>query len=251
MRKISFLGNGNIANSIIRTLKGKDIGEIVFIQDINAIEGKMDGIDIVNTPSEERYKEIDLVIECATASALEENIEYILKNANLMMFSITALSSPGFEEKLYALAKQYNRKVYIPHGAIFGLDGIKDGRENWDSITIETIKSPKSLGRENELRQVVFEGSTREACKQYPRNVNVHAAIAIAGIGFDRTISKIISDPSVNTNSHNVIISGKGIDIKMNISSYTEGGVSGMYTLLSAANSVCNLLDEGKIINII
>ncbi len=106
-------------------------------------------------------------------------------------------SDDEFAEKADKLCEKYGRRIYLPHGAILGLDGIFDGRYLWKEVTIETTKSPKSLGREDSVRTIVYEGPTREACKLYPRNVNVHAAVAIAGLGFEKTVSKIISDPAV------------------------------------------------------
>ena len=70
------------------------------------------------------------------------------------------------------------------------------------------------------------------------RNVNVHAALALAGIGFDKTHSKIVADPSVNTNTHEIHIVGKGIDFTIRVSSFSEGGVSGKYVPLSACGSL-------------
>ncbi len=90
--------------------------------------------------------------------------------------------------------------------------------------------------------QFLYEGSTREATKLYPRNVNVHAALALAGIGFDKTHSKIVADPSVNTNTHEIHIVGKGIDFTIRVSSFSEGGVSGKYVPLSACGSLDRVL---------
>lgn len=105
-------------------------------------------------------------------------------------------------------------------------------------MTVETVKSPTSLGRQDNRRSVVYEGPTREACVHFPRNVNVHAAVALAGIGFDRTISRIISDPEVSTNAHRISLSGDGISITLDISSYAAGAVTGAYTPYSACGSL-------------
>ena len=114
----------------------------------------------------------------------------------------------------------------------------------WESVEITTTKSPKSLGRTDTERTVVYEGPAREACRLYPRNVNVHAAIALAGIGFDRTKSRIVSDPAVSTNAHEIRLKGSGIDIAMHIESYAAGAVTGAYTPWSACGSLDRICGE-------
>ena len=104
-----------------------------------------------------------------------------------------------------------------------------------------TTKSPKSLGLDPAKFHepvVVFSGTTREACAAFPRNMNVHAAVALAGIGFDRTRSRIVADPSVSTNAHVISVTGEGIEFELRISSFTTGGVTGIYTPLSACGSL-------------
>lgn len=178
-------------------------------------------------------------------------LERILKQSDLFLFSVTSFADPQFEADARALTAKYGTHIYIPHGAILGLDGILDGRSGWESITIETTKNPASLGRDDQEYTVLYEGPTREACSLYPRNVNVHAAVAMAGIGFEKTHSKIISDPSVHTNTHVISVKGPGMDIQIRVSSFSEGGVTGKYTPLSACGSLHRLLDTKDVIKII
>lgn len=109
-------------------------------------------------------------------------------------------------------------------------------------MSIETTKSPASLGLSLTKKTVVFEGPTRAACAAFPRNVNVHAAVALAGIGFDKTQSRIVADPSVHTNTHRIQAEGEGIHIELLISSFTTGGVTGIYTPKSACGSLARAL---------
>lgn len=235
MKKIGFLGCGKIGQALLAHIKEEKAGEVIFIEDPNVA---LPGETIVRTPDAQRYREADLIVECATADVLRERIELILKNADLFMFSVTAFANEEFEKKARTLCREYHRQIYIPHGAVLGIDGIFDGRKIWEKVTVVTTKSPKSLAREDGERKVVYEGPTREACRLYPRNVNVHAAIALAGLGFDRTVSKIISDPSVSTNAHEIHLEGPGISIKMNVESFAAGAVTGAYTPHSACGSL-------------
>lgn len=116
----------------------------------------------------------------------------------------------------------------------------------WREVSIETVKSPKSLGLDGTERSVVYEGSTRGACGRFPRNVNVHAAVALAGLGFGRTRSRIVADPAVSTNAHTIRLKGDGMDITLQVSSFAAGAVTGAYTPHSACGSLDRVLGTGS-----
>lgn len=243
MLKLGFLGCGKIGKALVEEAEIHNNVEICFIQDL-VYENKDATYKIVKETREELYSKSDLVIESATAAVLKENIETILKHCDLMMFSVTAFSDPNFEEEAKELCRVYNRRIYIPHGAILGLDGIFDGNRIWEKVSIETVKNPQSLGRTDTEKTVLYEGSTREACGLFPRNVNVHAAVALAGIGFDKTVSKITADPAVSTNAHVITLEGEGVKMEIHVESFATGGVTGKYTPYSACGSLRRVIEE-------
>lgn len=241
MANIGFLGCGKIGKTMIKHIKTQNNHSVVFVQDPFFKNDCHVDCPIVKQLDETVCK-ADLIVECATADALKEYFEYYIQQGDMMIFSVTAFSDKEFAEKAYALSKRYNKRIYFPHGAILGLDGIFDAREILTSVVIETVKNPKSLGRDDTDRTVVYEGSTKEVCDLLPRNVNVHAAIALAGIGFEKTLSKVISDPDVDTNSHTIWIEGDGIRSRLEISSFSTGGITGQYTPVSACGSIDRIL---------
>jgi aspartate dehydrogenase len=244
MSKIGFLGCGKIGKAMLRHLLRGGEHSIAFVQDpLFENDCKLD-CPVVSDLDETLCK-ANLVVECATADVLKQSCEHYLHHGDLLVFSLTAFSDEVFTQKVSGLCKANGTHVYLPHGAILGLDGIFDAREILTSVKIETIKSPKSLGREDTGRTLVYEGPTREVCELYPRNVNVHAAVALAGLGFDQTQSKIISDPAVNTNSHSICVEGEGISFRLEISSFASGGVTGSYTPISACGSLDRILGGG------
>ena len=205
MSRVGFLGCGKIGMSMLEDLVSEGVHTVSFVQDPFWHAESFPDIPSVSESCEEYLQSTDLVVECATADG---------------------------------------RRVYLPHGAILGVDGIADGRGVIREVTIETVKNPKSLGRTDTARTVLFDGRTREACGLFPRNVNVHATVALAGIGFDRTRSRIISDPAVSTNSHHIKVAGDGIRFEIQISSEAGGGVTGKYTPYSASASLHRILDD-------
>lgn len=246
MKRIGFLGCGKIGKALAKHIIELEDTEISFIQDPGFQNDLGLTCPIITAPDEALYSHTDLIIECATASVLNANLEQILKNCDLMLFSVTAFSVPAFEAKVKELHASYGHHVYIPHGAVLGIDGLFDGRKIWKEVSIVTTKSPKSLGRTDTERTVVYDGPTREVCSLYPRNVNVHACIALAGIGFDRTHSTIISDPAVSTNAHLITLKGDGMDITLDVSSYAAGAVTGAYTPHSACGSLDRILSHSN-----
>lgn len=242
MKKIAFLGGGKIGKTMAAHVVQAESAEVAFVYDPYLKEADICGVKVVSELHESMFEGLDLVVECATAQVLAEHIEQVLKHCSFMPFSMTAFQDDGLLERAKKAAEDNGTCIYLPHGAILGLDGIFDGRSVLTSITIETVKNPKSLGREDAIRTVLYEGPTREATRLYPRNVNVHAAVALAGIGFDKTRSKIVSDPDVNTNTHIIHLVGAGIDFTIHVSSFSEGGVSGKYVPLSACGSLDRVL---------
>lgn len=251
MIKIGLLGCGKIGTAILNEIQKNHLAEVIFIQEQEGFACTDKDIRIIHTADEDVYREADLIIESATKAVLENSLDLILKHCDLLMFSVTAFAEKDFEDKVGALQKMHGRKIYIPHGAILGLDGIFDGKDLWKEVHIVTKKSPASLGRDDVETKVIFDGITRDACKLYPRNVNVHAAIALSGIGFDKTYSTIISCPSVNYNSHEITVISDDTTIKLEIRSTANGSITGSYTPVSAIGSVRRLLNSEERIRVI
>ena len=240
MEKVGFLGCGKIGSAILGDIREHNYAQVSFIQDPGY--SGADNAQVVSESKEELLEETDIVIETATAAVLKENVGIILKHCDLMVFSVTAFADEEFYKTVEDLQQKYGHRIFLPHGAILGVDGISDGAQILNSVTVETIKNPKSLGRDDVVRTVLYDGTTRGACGAYPRNVNVHATVALAGIGFDRTHSKIIADPQVHTNTHHITVEGEGIHFTIDVSSFADGGVTGKYTPYSAVGSVRRVL---------
>ena len=240
--RIGFLGYGKIGKAVAaHVLERGD--EVAFVQDPFVTDAG--GAPIVSEADERLLAGADLVVECAMASVLKDNFDAIIEHCSILCFSLTAFADEAFLAHAIDACERTGNTVFVPPGASLGLDGIADGSRIIESVSITTTKSPKSLGLDPAAYSeptVVLDGSTRDACSAFPRNVNVHAAVALAGIGFDRTQSRIVADPSVSTNAHVIEVKGEGIEFELHISSFTTGGVTGIYTPLSACGSIDRVL---------
>jgi len=251
MKKIGIIGYGTIGTYLVQKIKGDKELELAFVYDID--KNKTSSLEELCLDNFEDFstREANLIVECAMPQAVFDYAPLVLTNTDMLIFSITSLADDSFREKLEDICRENKTKLYVPHGAILGLDGIYDGRNVLKKVKITTIKNPKSLNRDDIKLTQVYSGSTKEACKLYPRNVNVHAALALAGIGFNNTISEIISDPNTDVNSHMIEAEGNGTEFKIEVKSKRKGLVTGTYTLESAYNTIKRICSKNYGINII
>jgi aspartate dehydrogenase len=164
------------------------------------------------------------------------------------------------KEKLLKLAK--NSRVYIPSGAICGIDGLKSASAGRiDSVTLTTRKPPKGLEGAPYLKErgidparfkdetVVFDGSAKDAIKGFPQNVNVSAVLSLAGIGAARTRVRIIASPGSERNIHEVEITGdfgKILTRTENVPSRTNPKTSAL-AILSAIATLGAIADRVRV----
>lgn len=241
-KKIGLIGFGVIGSYLFRRINEEGLMEVGFIFEVDT--KKTESVDsslLLTSFDEFEGRPVDLVVEAAIAQVVRELGPRILKKSDLLILSLCSLADDDFRQKMETTARNSGTSIYIPHGAILGLDGIYDGREVIEEVQITTTKNPKNLGLPDEgitKPVVVYEGPTRGACDKFPRNVNVHASIALAGLGFDKTRSKIVADPGATSMAHVIEVTGKGLRWKIEVESTPAGGVTGAYTPESAYQTV-------------
>jgi aspartate dehydrogenase len=170
-------------------------------------------IDIPIVALAEMPAHADLAVECAPAALIEQICRPMLAaGKQVMVLSCGALLP---RPDLIELAKQNGGRIIVPTGALLGLDAVAAAAEGKiNSVRMTTRKPPNGLFGApylvankisveglNEAKRV-FSGSAREAAAGFPANVNVAAALALAGIGPDRTVIDIWADPGVERNCH-------------------------------------------------
>jgi len=201
----------------------------------------------------------DLIIEAAGGSVVQSLAEEVFAaGKDLMVISAGALlDHPEIIEK----SRQTGCRLYVPSGAIAGLDGIKSAcAGEITHVTMTTRKPPKGLEGAPYLVQrgislaglteekEVFSGSAREACKGFPANVNVSAAVSLAGIGPDRTRIRILAVPGLQRNCHDIEIEGEFGRLHVHIENVpSENPKTGKLTALSIIRSVQDVVDPVRI----
>jgi aspartate dehydrogenase len=159
-----------------------------------------------------------LVVEAAGHDAFATHVPAILAaGVDVLAISVGALADEAVAEAVRAAATAGHARLRVPSGAIAALDAISAAAVGpIDRVSHTVRKPPASLLPEAEAAEVVrggvprelFAGPAREAALRYPANVNVVAAVSLAGIGLDRTEARVVADPSVTRNTHEVVAEG-------------------------------------------
>jgi aspartate dehydrogenase len=170
----------------------------------------------------------DIVVECAPASVLRDIAEPALAAGRMLIVLSCGALLDNFA--LVELARRQGGRILVPTGALLGLDAVQAAAQGEISrIHMITRKPPNGLdgapylvehgisvvGIGEALR--VFTGSAREAAQGFPANVNVAAALALAGIGPDRTTIEIWADPGVDRNIHRIEVEADAARLTMQI----------------------------------
>lgn len=214
--KLGLLGCGNISQGVVKAInEGKLHFSVTAVFDINAENAKKLADEIKPKPKiaeniDDFLQGIDIVFEGASQEAVILYSEKILSSKkHLMIMSIGAFVDDVFFKRLMKIAKENDVSIYLPSGAVLGIDGLKAAKlAGCGEVTLTTRKNPKNLGLDNKEEKVVFSGTAKEAVKKFPKNINVAAVISLAGIGFEKTKVLIISDPKVKENVHEIYTKG-------------------------------------------
>ena len=170
----------------------------------------------------------DVVVECAPAAVFAEVAEPAVRAGRILMpISVGALLSHWH---LVEIAAEHGARIIVPSGALLGLDAVKAAAQGRiDSVRMVTRKPPRSLTGSPYIEQhgidldkvdrplKVFEGTAREGAKGFPANVNVAAALGLAGVGVDATHLEVWADPTVNRNTHRITVEADSVRFELKI----------------------------------
>ena len=180
-------------------------------------------LDIAKLP-----RECDIIVEAAPAAIFEEVATAAIEAGCIFVPSSCGALLPRMH--LIDRARETGARIIIPTGALLGLDAVRAAAEGHVStVTIETRKPPGGLAGAPylELHQIdvsrittatlVFQGNAFDAAQGFPANVNVAAALALAGIGPERTMVEIWADPGVTRNTHTIRVEADEVRLTMTI----------------------------------
>ncbi|MBX6366426.1 MAG: aspartate dehydrogenase [Rhodospirillales bacterium] len=202
----------------------------------------------------------DIVVEAVPSAFFRAIAEPAIERGRLLMpLSVGALLD-HFD--LVARARETGARIHVPTGALIGLDAVRAAAEGTiHSVRMVTRKPPRSLAGAPHLEQKgisldgliaplrVFEGTAREGARGFPANVNVAAALSLAGIGPDRTMLEIWADPALERNTHRIEVDSDSAKFSMTIENLpsAENPKTGRITALSVIAALRGLVAELRV----
>ncbi|MBN1860494.1 MAG: aspartate dehydrogenase [Candidatus Thermoplasmatota archaeon] len=212
--RLGIIGCGAIGTDVAKAADAMTDIEKIYLFDIKPAAAKHLCSQVKKAsikPVKDFLEDVDLVFEAASQEAVIQFAAAVLEaSKDLIIMSIGSLFDDAFRKKIVDIARKHHRKIYLPSGAVCGIDGVMAASiEKLDSVTLVTTKPPASLGKTVEERTVVYKGTARDAVKQFPRNINVAACLSLAGVGFDETIVEIVADPVETRINHKILAHGR------------------------------------------
>jgi aspartate dehydrogenase len=238
--QIGIIGGGVIARLFLEHIRRGDMGgaEVVAIQGRSetsrgkalAAEYRVPYVTSLDALMDKRPA---MVIEAASHDAVRDCAEPLLnRGIAVMVLSGGALCDDALRARLETSAARHKALLYVPSGGIGGLDALKAVCvAGADSVEIAVTKPPaawKGIAYVERMNidldhlggpLTLFDGTAREGVPHFPANVNVAAALSMAGIGFDRTRLKVVADPALTHNTHYISIKGKTGSISLKFES--------------------------------
>lgn len=187
----------------------------------------------------------DLAVECAPAQLIEQICGPMLTAGRRVMVLSAGALLP--RPHLVELARAHGGQIIVPTGALLGLDAVAAAAEGAiHKVRMITRKPPGGLAGAPYLvkngisvegldaAKLVFSGTARDAAAGFPANVNVVAALSLAGIGADRTMIEIWADPAVTRNCHAIEVDADSAKFSLAIENIpSENPRTGRITALS------------------
>ena len=229
--KIGIVGCGAIGSSLARAIKREFSGlaALVAVYDIERekalnLSFKIERNNSLAASSLEcLIRKSELVIEASSARASFDIARKSLsRGRDIMIMSVGGVVADF--KRLCSLARSRRARIYIPSGAVSGIDALKASRlGKIKSVTLTTIKNPASFQGVSYIRErgidlekirqerVIFRGNARDAIRHFPQNINVAGLLSLSGIGLKKTKVCIIASSRARRNIHEIrVVSDAG-----------------------------------------
>lgn len=243
--RIGIIGGGTIGRLILEHVTSGALGDFEVVGILGrsaASRGKplADAFDVPFVTSLDALTAARpaAVVEAASHDAVREHAAALLAaGIPLVVLSSGALADDALRTRLERIAHERGTLLYVPSGGIGGLDALKAVvAAGADAVEIAVAKPPAAWKgvpyverRKVDLDRLpgavtLFEGSARDGVPHFPANVNIAAALSLAGIGFDRTRLRVVADPALRHNTHSIEIRGRTGSISLKFESVPSPG---------------------------
>lgn len=255
MPGIALIGYGGIARTVLARLQ--EAGRLSAVTGVLVRPGRAPADAIV--PTADSLDALlaarpEIVAECAGQPAVEAHGEAILRaGIDLLVISIGALADDALFARLRAAAEAGGAKLLLPAGAIGGVDAIAAMRLGGLDRVVYRARKPPAAWKGSPAEEVcdldaltgatrLYAGTAREAARRFPKNANVAATVALAGLGMDRTEVELLADPAAPGNLHEIEAWGASGRIRVELEGLPspENPRTSALTGLSVARALLN-----------
>jgi aspartate dehydrogenase len=214
--RVGLIGLGTIARGVLELLTPADAIEVIAAV-VKHPDKPRPGVAVRVCRDVDELLELgpDVGVELGGHAALACHGPRVLRaGIDLLMLSIGALAQPSVERALLDAAHDGESQAVVLSGGIGALDAISSAKIGGLERVMHTTRKPARallpVAEAEALREPVelFCGSAREGVLRFPESINVAAAVSLAGIGLDRTEVRVIADPGVLRNRHEVVAEG-------------------------------------------
>ena len=213
-----------------------------------------DSIAVVDTIGALLEFDPDVVAECASQSAVGEFGEAVLAGGcDLMIASVGALADAALWGRLRTAASANDVQVFAPAGAVGGMDALSAAKTAGLFRVRYRSRKPPAAWRGSPAEEVCdledvaepivfYTGSARDAARDYAKNANVAATVALAGIGFEKTEVELCADPGISSNVHNVTVEGTAGSFRFEIAAkpFPDNPKTSMLAAFSVVRALAN-----------
>ena len=236
LHHVAIIGFGSIARDLIEILSAEDgppdqITVLVRASRVKDVQARFNTPNVMVTSAIEDVlaSKPDVVAECAGHSAVAEFGPAILSHGiDFVVASVGALADPSLMTSLETAAISGGAQCVVPAGAVGGIDALGAARlSGLKTVTYTGRKPPlawagtpaEAVADLEKLTEplVFFEGSARAAVQGFPKNANVAATLALAGLGMDATKVQLIADPTTTENVHEFSVTSKALDFSVRL----------------------------------
>ncbi|HYK20613.1 MAG TPA: aspartate dehydrogenase [Pyrinomonadaceae bacterium] len=233
--RIGIIGFGTIGKAVVKAVDNGRAGDVeisrILVRDTSRIDVDVEGGTrgrVTSDPTRFFSDDIEVVVEAAGHGALKQYAEYSLRSGrDLLAVSVGAFADEGFLALIKCAAKQAKQRLLVPSGALGGLDAVSSAAVGLVNEVVLEVRKPVAAWMGTPAESVAlratdeaicfYEGKARDAVSAFPQNVNVLAALSLAGIGFDRTAVKMFVDPSTKHNTFHLSSHGEFGEVKLTL----------------------------------
>ncbi|MEG0822208.1 MAG: aspartate dehydrogenase [Burkholderiaceae bacterium] len=227
--RVALIGRGGIGRVLIRELQARANQGVLLVGVLARRQVEGDRELQVRSLSELLNRKPDLVVEAAGHEAVRVYGADILRAGHdLLLASVGALADDALRQELEQSARAGGSQLVLPSGGLAGLDYLQAAQlAGLDAVCLRSRKPPQAWsGTLAETRldlsavreaTVFFNGSARQAARDFPKNANVAASLALCTLGLDRTRVELVADPSIDGNVHEVMASGAAGELHLRL----------------------------------